>query len=147
MEKSTAPSLAGVALLPTTTTKTWRRVGGDAGGAAPRHPSVPPAPLRPSPAPLPSISLSSLRHWSRAAAAGRREAAIGGREPPLRAGPGRAGGEGEAGGGPAAMPKRSCPFGEAAPLQLKTRVGLRELSRGVRAEELRREIFGETVGL
>lgn len=64
---------------------------------------------------------------------------------------GRAGpvGEGEAagGGGPAAMPKRSCPFGEAAPLQLKTRVGLRELSRGVRAEELRGEIFGETLGL
>jgi len=43
-----------------------------------------------------------------------------------------------------AMPKRSCPFGEAAPLQLKTRVGLRELSRGVRGEEYRREIFGET---
>lgn len=65
-----------------------------------------------------------------------------------RYGPGRAGGEGEAaGGGPAAMPKRSCPFGEAAPLQLKTRVGLRELSRGVRAEELRGEIFGETLGL
>ncbi|NXU93457.1 SIVA protein, partial [Xiphorhynchus elegans] len=39
------------------------------------------------------------------------------------------------------MPKRSCPFGEAAPLQLKTRVGLRELSRGVRGEELRREVF------
>lgn len=44
------------------------------------------------------------------------------------------------------MPKRSCPFGDGAPLQLKTRVGLRELSRGVRAEELRREIFGETGG-
>ncbi|XP_035407118.1 apoptosis regulatory protein Siva isoform X1 [Cygnus atratus] len=42
------------------------------------------------------------------------------------------------------MPKRSCPFGEGAPLQLKTRVGLRELSRGVRAEELRREIFERT---
>ncbi|NXE97221.1 SIVA protein, partial [Menura novaehollandiae] len=41
------------------------------------------------------------------------------------------------------MPKRSCPFGEAAPLQLKTRVGLRELSRGVRGEEYRREVFGE----
>ncbi|KAJ7418555.1 hypothetical protein BTVI_28790 [Pitangus sulphuratus] len=39
------------------------------------------------------------------------------------------------------MPKRSCPFGEAAPLQLKTRVGLRELSRGVRGEEYRREVF------
>ncbi|NXC25421.1 SIVA protein, partial [Campylorhamphus procurvoides] len=42
------------------------------------------------------------------------------------------------------MPKRSCPFGEAAPLQLKTRVGLRELSRGVRGEELRREVFERT---
>ncbi|XP_065611741.1 apoptosis regulatory protein Siva [Cyrtonyx montezumae] len=42
------------------------------------------------------------------------------------------------------MPKRSCPFGEAAPLQLKTRVGLRELSRGVRGEEYRREIFERT---
>ncbi|OWK56125.1 Apoptosis regulatory protein Siva [Lonchura striata] len=39
------------------------------------------------------------------------------------------------------MPKRSCPFGDAAPLQLKTRVGLRELSRGVRGEEYRREVF------
>lgn len=45
-----------------------------------------------------------------------------------------------------AMPKRSCPFGEAAPLQLKTRVGLRELSRGVRGEEYRREVFGEGEG-
>ncbi|NXS51781.1 SIVA protein, partial [Brachypteracias leptosomus] len=42
------------------------------------------------------------------------------------------------------MPKRSCPFGEAAPIQLKTRVGLRELSRGVRGEEYRREIFERT---
>ncbi|NWU64461.1 SIVA protein, partial [Pterocles burchelli] len=42
------------------------------------------------------------------------------------------------------MPKRSCPFGEAAPLQLKTRVGLRELSRGVRGEEFRREVFERT---
>ncbi|XP_075282835.1 apoptosis regulatory protein Siva [Opisthocomus hoazin] len=42
------------------------------------------------------------------------------------------------------MPKRSCPFGEAAPLQLKTRVGLRELSRGVRGEEYRREVFERT---
>lgn len=41
------------------------------------------------------------------------------------------------------MPKRSCPFGEAASLQRKTRVGLRELSRGVRGEEYRREVFGE----
>ncbi|NXF83149.1 SIVA protein, partial [Sclerurus mexicanus] len=43
------------------------------------------------------------------------------------------------------MPKRSCPFGEAAPLQLKTRVGLRELSRGVRGEEFRREVFALSV--
>ncbi|XP_014812896.1 PREDICTED: apoptosis regulatory protein Siva isoform X2 [Calidris pugnax] len=42
------------------------------------------------------------------------------------------------------MPKRSCPFGDAAPLHLKTRVGLRELSRGVRGEEYRREIFERT---
>ncbi|XP_074676997.1 apoptosis regulatory protein Siva isoform X1 [Strix aluco] len=42
------------------------------------------------------------------------------------------------------MPKRSCPFGEAAPLQLKTRVGLRELSRGVRGEEYRREVCERT---
>ncbi|XP_053924123.1 apoptosis regulatory protein Siva [Cuculus canorus] len=42
------------------------------------------------------------------------------------------------------MPKRSCPFGDAAPLQLKTRVGLRELSRGVRGEEIRREVFERT---
>ncbi|RMB98673.1 hypothetical protein DUI87_24891 [Hirundo rustica rustica] len=42
------------------------------------------------------------------------------------------------------MPKRSCPFGDAAPLQLKTRVGLRELSRGVRGEEYRREVFEKT---
>ncbi|NXX90330.1 SIVA protein, partial [Centropus bengalensis] len=42
------------------------------------------------------------------------------------------------------MPKRSWPFGEAAPVQLKTRVGLRELSRGVRGEEIRREVFERT---
>ncbi|NWQ69101.1 SIVA protein, partial [Neopipo cinnamomea] len=42
------------------------------------------------------------------------------------------------------MPKRSYPFGDAAPLQLKTRVGLRELSRGVRGEEYRREVFERT---
>ncbi|KAF1532685.1 Apoptosis regulatory protein Siva, partial [Eudyptes sclateri] len=45
------------------------------------------------------------------------------------------------------MPKRSCPFGVGAPLQLKTRVGLRELSRGVRGEEYRREVFGEGLDL
>ncbi|NWU96437.1 SIVA protein, partial [Upupa epops] len=42
------------------------------------------------------------------------------------------------------MPKRSCPFGDAAPLQLKTRVGLRELSHGVRGHEYRREVFERT---
>ncbi|XP_061854640.1 apoptosis regulatory protein Siva isoform X2 [Colius striatus] len=42
------------------------------------------------------------------------------------------------------MPKRSWPFAEAAPRQLKTRVGLRELSRGVRGEEYRREVFERT---
>lgn len=41
------------------------------------------------------------------------------------------------------MPKRGCPFADAAPLQLKVRVGQRELSRGVCAERLTREIFGE----
>ncbi|KAK2527533.1 hypothetical protein Q9966_010307 [Columba livia] len=45
------------------------------------------------------------------------------------------------------MPKRSCPFAEAAPLQRKTRVGLRELSRGVRGEEYRREVFVPPVGV
>uniref|UniRef100_A0A8C3PHR3 Uncharacterized protein n=1 Tax=Calidris pygmaea TaxID=425635 RepID=A0A8C3PHR3_9CHAR len=55
------------------------------------------------------------------------------------------GGRAAVGGGAGpAMPKRSCPFGEAAPLHLKTRVGLRELSRGVRGEEYRREIFERT---
>ncbi|KAM6274630.1 apoptosis regulatory protein Siva [Porphyrio hochstetteri] len=42
------------------------------------------------------------------------------------------------------MPKRSCPFGDGAPLQLKTRVGLRELSRGVQGEEYCREVFERT---
>lgn len=41
------------------------------------------------------------------------------------------------------MPKRGYPFAAAAPLQLKTRVGPRELSRGVCAERYSREIFGE----
>ena len=45
--------------------------------------------------------------------------------------------------GPAAMPKRGCTFADAAPLQLKVRVGQRELSRGVCAERYSREIFGE----
>ncbi|NXN33442.1 SIVA protein, partial [Nycticryphes semicollaris] len=42
------------------------------------------------------------------------------------------------------MPKRSYPFGEAAPPQLKIHVGLRELSCGVRGEGYRREIFERT---
>ncbi|XP_077179964.1 apoptosis regulatory protein Siva [Paroedura picta] len=42
------------------------------------------------------------------------------------------------------MPKRSCPFGDSAPLQLKTRVRLRELSQGVMGERYRREIFEKT---
>ncbi|XP_047591381.1 apoptosis regulatory protein Siva isoform X3 [Lutra lutra] len=45
---------------------------------------------------------------------------------------------------PAAMPKRGCPFADAAPLQLKVRVGQRELSRGVCAEQHSREIFEKT---
>nr|XP_008505020.1 PREDICTED: apoptosis regulatory protein Siva [Equus przewalskii] len=42
------------------------------------------------------------------------------------------------------MPKRGCPFADAAPLQLKVRVGQRELSRGVCAERYSREIFEKT---
>ncbi|XP_064342394.1 apoptosis regulatory protein Siva isoform X2 [Camelus dromedarius] len=45
------------------------------------------------------------------------------------------------------MPKRGCPFADAAPLQLKVRVGPRELSRGVCAERLSREIFEKTTQL
>ncbi|XP_006042752.2 apoptosis regulatory protein Siva [Bubalus bubalis] len=45
------------------------------------------------------------------------------------------------------MPKRGCPFADAAPLQLKVRVGQRELSRGVCAERLTREIFEKTMQL
>lgn len=41
------------------------------------------------------------------------------------------------------MPKRSCPFTDAAPLQLKVHVGLKELSHGVFAERYSREVFGE----
>lgn len=41
------------------------------------------------------------------------------------------------------MPKRSCPFADASPLQLKVHVGPRELSRGVFAERCSREVFGE----
>uniref|UniRef100_A0A671DP59 SIVA1 apoptosis inducing factor n=1 Tax=Rhinolophus ferrumequinum TaxID=59479 RepID=A0A671DP59_RHIFE len=39
------------------------------------------------------------------------------------------------------MPKRGCPFGDAAPLQLKVRVGWRELGRGMCAERYSQEIF------
>ncbi|XP_066197573.1 apoptosis regulatory protein Siva [Saccopteryx leptura] len=42
------------------------------------------------------------------------------------------------------MPKRGCPFGDAAPLQLKVRVGWKELGRGVCAERYSREIFERT---
>ncbi|XP_053113425.1 apoptosis regulatory protein Siva [Hemicordylus capensis] len=42
------------------------------------------------------------------------------------------------------MPKRSCPFGDSAPVQLKTRVRLKELSQGVMGERYRREIFEKT---
>ena len=41
------------------------------------------------------------------------------------------------------MPKRSCPFADAAPLQLKGHVGLKMLSHGVFAERYSREVFGE----
>ncbi|KAM6202706.1 apoptosis regulatory protein Siva [Rhynchocyon petersi] len=42
------------------------------------------------------------------------------------------------------MPKRGCPFGDAAPLQLKVRVGPKELSRGVCGERHSREVFERT---
>ncbi|XP_021034778.1 apoptosis regulatory protein Siva [Mus caroli] len=42
------------------------------------------------------------------------------------------------------MPKRSCPFADAAPLQLKVHVGLKELSHGVFAERYSREVFERT---
>ncbi|XP_008101806.1 apoptosis regulatory protein Siva isoform X2 [Anolis carolinensis] len=42
------------------------------------------------------------------------------------------------------MPKRSCPFGDPAPAQLKTRVRLKELSQGVLGEQYRRAIFEKT---
>ncbi|XP_055969718.1 apoptosis regulatory protein Siva [Sorex fumeus] len=42
------------------------------------------------------------------------------------------------------MPKRGCPFADAAPLQLKVRVGVRELSRGVCSERYSRAIFEKT---
>ncbi|XP_054571668.1 apoptosis regulatory protein Siva isoform X2 [Eptesicus fuscus] len=42
------------------------------------------------------------------------------------------------------MPKRGCPFGVAAPLQLKVRVGWKELGRGVCSERYSREIYEKT---
>uniref|UniRef100_A0A8C6HLX9 Apoptosis regulatory protein Siva n=1 Tax=Mus spicilegus TaxID=10103 RepID=A0A8C6HLX9_MUSSI len=42
------------------------------------------------------------------------------------------------------MPKRSCPFADAAPLQLKGHVGLKELSHSVFAERYSREVFERT---
>ncbi|XP_021057855.1 apoptosis regulatory protein Siva isoform X1 [Mus pahari] len=42
------------------------------------------------------------------------------------------------------MPKRSCPFADGAPLQLKVHVGLKELSHGVFAERYSREVFERT---
>ncbi|XP_004584565.2 apoptosis regulatory protein Siva [Ochotona princeps] len=42
------------------------------------------------------------------------------------------------------MPKRGCPFADAAPLQLKLRVGQRELGRGVCAERYSREMVERT---
>ncbi|KAK2104877.1 Apoptosis regulatory protein Siva [Saguinus oedipus] len=45
------------------------------------------------------------------------------------------------------MPKRGCPFADAAPLQLKVRVGQRELSRGVCAERYSQEVFASGRGL
>ncbi|XP_058018838.1 apoptosis regulatory protein Siva [Ahaetulla prasina] len=43
-----------------------------------------------------------------------------------------------------AMPKRSYPFADSSPVQLKTRVRLKELSQGVLGERYRREIFEKT---
>uniref|UniRef100_H0VYJ6 Apoptosis regulatory protein Siva n=1 Tax=Cavia porcellus TaxID=10141 RepID=H0VYJ6_CAVPO len=42
------------------------------------------------------------------------------------------------------MPKRGSPFADGAPLQLKFRVGLKELSHGVCAKWYSREIFEKT---
>ncbi|XP_010605637.1 apoptosis regulatory protein Siva isoform X2 [Fukomys damarensis] len=42
------------------------------------------------------------------------------------------------------MPKRGCPFADAAPLQLKVRVGVKELSHGACGERYSREIFEKT---
>ncbi|XP_019335503.2 apoptosis regulatory protein Siva isoform X2 [Alligator mississippiensis] len=42
------------------------------------------------------------------------------------------------------MPKRRCPFAEAAAPQRKTRVGLREMSRGVAGDTYRRQVYERT---
>ena len=42
------------------------------------------------------------------------------------------------------MPKWSCPFADAAPLQLKGHVGLKMLSHGVFAERYSHEVFERT---
>nr|XP_004665703.1 apoptosis regulatory protein Siva [Jaculus jaculus] len=42
------------------------------------------------------------------------------------------------------MPKRGLPFADVAPLQLKVRVGQKELSRGVFGERYAREVFEKT---
>ncbi|XP_011838307.1 PREDICTED: apoptosis regulatory protein Siva [Mandrillus leucophaeus] len=44
----------------------------------------------------------------------------------------------------AASEGRGCPFADAAPLQLKVRVGQREVSRGVCAERYSQEVFEKT---
>ena len=41
------------------------------------------------------------------------------------------------------MPKRPNPFGDCAPLQLKTHVGIKELAAGIRQEELMKPVYGE----
>ena len=41
------------------------------------------------------------------------------------------------------MPKRPNPFGDCAPLQLKTHVGIKELAAGIRQEELMKSVYGE----
>ncbi|KAM4664427.1 apoptosis regulatory protein Siva [Discoglossus pictus] len=42
------------------------------------------------------------------------------------------------------MPKRSYPFGDVTPLQLKVHVGVKQLSQGVLGEQYKREIFEKT---
>ncbi|MEE6493869.1 hypothetical protein FKM82_016958 [Ascaphus truei] len=42
------------------------------------------------------------------------------------------------------MPKRSYPFGDATPLQLKKHVGQKELCQGVCGDKYKREVFERT---